>query len=79
MYLVVINMLGKGMESFTHCKRGSQARTMHRWAVLRSYDDYRGNQVHLPRVLFAQGNVFEGPEYRQLSNIKITQVKLCRL
>lgn len=67
------------MESFTRCKRGSQASTMHRWADLRHHDDYRGDQVHLPRLLFAQGNVSEGPDYRQLSNIKITQVKLGRL
>ena len=47
-------------------------------AVLTSHDDYRADQVYPQRVWFAQGNIFEVPEYRQLSNIRINQFKLCR-
>lgn len=44
-------------------------------SVLTSHNDYRGNQVYLHRVWFAQGDIFEGPEYRRLSNTRTIQVK----
>lgn len=61
--LFLSTLVGRKQGNFTGCKHGNQAGPMPEWAVLTSYSDYRGDQLHLHRVCFAHGNVFKGPEY----------------